>query len=121
MNTGREIKVVFIGNAKQEFEKLNEIVGAQKSAGQINSEEMQLLNSILQKKELLKENPEFGDNIPKQLIPRNWDVNNLWRIELIHYWRMLYTLTGNKIQVVCFVLEILDHPAYNKLFNYKKR
>lgn len=97
MKAGREVRVVFVGNAKKEFEKLNEIVGEQKRRGRTNSDEIQLLNSILQKKELLKENPELGDNLPKCLIPKAWDVNNLWRIELTHFWRMLRTFGG------CFI------------------
>ena len=50
---------------------------------------MQLLKAIKQKTELIKENPMYGANIPKKLIPNNLDVSNLFREELTGYWRML--------------------------------
>ncbi|OIO25878.1 hypothetical protein AUJ14_03230 [Candidatus Micrarchaeota archaeon CG1_02_55_22] len=82
---------------------------------------MQLLKSIQQKVELIKLNPMFGDNIPKKLIPANLQVSNLFRVEISGRWRMLYTLDGNKIEIVAFVLYVIDHPNYDKLFGYKRR
>ena len=82
---------------------------------------MQLLRSIKQKSELIKANPFYGDNIEKKKIPRNYNVKNLWRVELSRYWRMLYTIKGDQVEIICFVLEIVDHKRYNKLFGYKKR
>jgi len=49
------------------------------------------------------------------------DVSNLFRVSLAGYWRMLYSLEGNNIEVVAFVLNIVDHPAYDKLFGYRKK
>jgi len=89
--------------------------------GITNSEEMQLLKSIKQKSEILKANPIYGDKIPHRLIPKVLNVPNLFRVELTGYWRMLYTLTGNQIEVVAFVLYIVDHSTYDKMFGYKKR
>jgi len=34
---------------------------------------------------------------------------------------MLYTIKGDRIEIVCFLLDILDHPSYDKKFGYKKR
>jgi len=48
-------------------------------------------------------------------------VSNLFRVELTNYWRMIYTLDGNNIEVIAFILYIFDHPTYNKLFGYRKR
>jgi hypothetical protein len=49
-----------------------------------------LLRSIDQKKDLIKANPFYGDNIEKRKIPKiHYDVQNLWRVELTGYWRML--------------------------------
>ena len=81
---------------------------------------MQLLKSIKQKAELLKINPMYGDKISRNLIPKDLDVQNLFRTELTGYWRMLYTLEGNQIEVVAFILHIVDHPTYNKILGYKK-
>jgi mRNA-degrading endonuclease RelE of RelBE toxin-antitoxin system len=115
------IKVIFIESADKEFKKLNEIVGKQKLAGQQNTFEMQLLKSINQKIEFLKTNPFYGNNIEKRKIPENYQVNNLWRVELTGHWRMLYFIRRDSIEIVCFVLDILNHNNYNKKFGYKKR
>ena len=41
--------------------------------------------------------------------------------ELTGYWRMLYTIKGDQIEIICFVLDILDHKSYDKIFGYRKR
>ena len=35
--------------------------------------------------------------------------------------RVLDTLNGNQIDVFLFILNIIDHPTYNKIFGYRKR
>ncbi|MFH1750512.1 MAG: hypothetical protein ABH863_02440 [Candidatus Micrarchaeota archaeon] len=121
MKENRLVRVILKDQAKEEFEKLNKVVGEQQSKGVTNSEEMQLLKSIMQKIELIKENPTYGDKVPHGLIPKNLDVSNLFRVSLTGYWRMLYSLEGNKIEVVAFILYIVDHPSYDKIFGYKKK
>ncbi len=113
------IRVILLDEAKDEFGKLNKIAGWQNAKGIDNSEEMQLLNSIKAKIELLKKNPFYGDNIPKRLIPKNYDVQNLWRLELSHFWRALYTIKGDQIEIICFILNIMNHKDYDKKFGYK--
>lgn len=115
----KPIRVILINDAKNAFEALNKTVGEQINKGKENSEEIQLLKSIKQKIELIKKNPFYGNNIQKKLIPKEYKLNNLWRIELTHYWRMLYTIKGDQIEVICFVLDILNHKKYNKKFGYK--
>jgi hypothetical protein len=121
MKGNRPVSVILKGQAKTSFEELNRIVGEQKAKGATNSEEMQILKSIKQKSELLKANPTYGDAIPKKLIPKDLDVSNLFRVSLTGYWRMLYSLEGNQIEVVAFVLYIVDHPTYDKMFGYRKK
>ncbi|MEK6928271.1 MAG: hypothetical protein AABX11_07605 [Nanoarchaeota archaeon] len=113
------VKVIFIGEAKEAFERLNLIVGKQMEQGKENTSEMQLLKSIHQKISLIKANPFYGDNIQKKLIPHKLRVPNLWRVELSGFWRMLYMLKGDEIEIVAFMLEILSHPDYDKLFGYR--
>jgi len=100
---------------------LNKIVGEEKNKGIKNSENQQLLKSIETKVELLKQNPQYGIQIKRNLIPKKFPVDNLWKVNLTGYWRMLYTLKGTQLEVICFVLEILDHKKYNKIFGYKKK
>lgn len=115
----KPVRVVIVGEAKDAFVKLNEIAGRQIKSGTKNSNDITLLNSIRKKISLIKENPFYGDNIRKNLIPKNLNVPNLWRVELSNFWRMLYTIRGDEIEIVCFVLVILPHKKYNKMFGYK--
>jgi len=41
----------------------------------------------------------------------------LFRVELPNFWRMYYTLTDdeNQIEIIAFVLDILDHKEYDKI------
>lgn len=121
MSDRRPVRVILKGQAKVEFEGLNEIVAGQKARGETNSDEIRLLNSIKQKVEILKTNPTYGDKISHKLIPRDLDVSNLFRIGLTGHWRMLYSLEGNEIEIIAFVLYIVDHPAYDKIFGYRKK
>lgn len=117
----KPVRVILLDEADREHARLNETVGRQAKEGKKNTEEAQLLKSIKQKVELIKANPFYGDNIPKNLIPKSYNVQNLWRVELTGYWRMLYTIKGDQIEIICFVLDILDHDRYDKKFGYKKK
>jgi|SRR3989344_74225 len=118
----RPVRVQIVGNAAEEFEHLNKIVGEEQAKGISNSEHQQLLKSIKQKIELVKVNPQYGDSVPKALIKKSgYSVDNLWIVDLTGYWRMLYTLKGTQIEILCFVLEIIDHKRYDKIFGYRKK
>ena len=117
----KPVRVILIGEAKVEYEKLNNIVGKQIKSDKKSTDEIQLLNSIKQKRDFVKANPFYGDNIAKKKIPKEYDVKNLWRVELTNHWRMLYTIKGDQIEIICFVLDILSHKDYDKKFGYKKK
>ncbi|MFH1917260.1 MAG: hypothetical protein ABIJ21_08425 [Nanoarchaeota archaeon] len=118
----RTVRVILLDNADFEYKRLNEVVGRQLQEGKEHTEEMQLLRSIDQKRDLIKANPFYGDNIEKKKIPKmHYAVQNLWRVELTGFWRMLYTIKGDEVQIICFILDILDHKEYDKKFGYKKR
>ena len=70
----------------------------------------------------LKENSFYGTQVPKRLIPNSLikeGIQNLYRVELSNFWRMLYTIEGTKIEILVFVLKIMNHKEYDKLFGYK--
>lgn len=119
----KPVRVVLLGEAEEEFKRLNEIVGNQIKSGKESSEEIQLLRSIKQKISFIKSNPFYGDPIAKNLIPEEYKIKyhaiNLFRAELSQFWRMLYTLKGDEIEIIAFVLDIIDHPTYNNKFGYK--
>jgi hypothetical protein len=80
---------------------------------------------VNRKIELIKSNPHYGDSVPKKLIPKRYlekfGVTNLFRVELPGYWRLLYTLTDgeNQVEIIAFVLDMLNHKVYDKKFGYK--
>jgi len=86
-----------------------------------------ILKAINKKVELIKVNPHYGNPISKKLIPQDYkdkyEISNLFRVELPDYWRMLYTLTDgeSKIEIIAFVLDIIDHELYDKKFGYKEK
>lgn len=114
------VRVILLDEADDEHRRLNEIVGQQIKDGKESTSEMQLLRSIKQKIDFIKANPFYGDNIGKERIPKSYNVTNLWRTELTGFWRMLYTIKGDQIEVICFILDILDHKKYNKKLGYRK-
>lgn len=117
----KPVRVILIDEADIEYKKLNEIVGAQLKEGKDNSEDIQLMRAIKQKIELIKANPFYGDNIQKRLIPKSYKAPNLWRVELTGYWRMLYTIKGDQVEIICFILDILSHKDYDNRFGYKSK
>ena len=117
----KNTRVVLLDEEQEAYNRLNKIVGKQIREGKESTKEIQLLNSIKKKSELLKINPFYGNNIEKKKIPKNYIVQNLWRIELTNFWRMLYTIKGDEVEIICFILNILNHKNYNKIFGYKNK
>ncbi|MBS3090920.1 hypothetical protein J4217_00545 [Candidatus Pacearchaeota archaeon] len=115
MFLGKEVRVLLKGQALESFLELKK---------RTDRESLQLIRSIERMITILKENPQYGDPVKKDLIPeelKKEGINNLYRAELSNYWRMLYTLEGNRIEIFVFILTITDHPKYDKMFGYKKR
>ena len=83
-----------------------------------------MLRSIKRVIETLKYNPFAGDQVKKMLIPQKYiikyDSKNVWRIELANRWRLLYMVTSENVEIINFILDIVDHKKYDKIFGYKK-
>lgn len=115
----KEVKIVFSQEAKDVYRYLNEQAPCSKT-------ERTILKALNQKAQLIKLNPQYGDPISKRIIPREYkekyNVTNLFRVELPNFWRMLYTLIegGTKIEIISFVIDIIDHKTYSKKFGYKQ-
>ncbi|MFH1452203.1 MAG: hypothetical protein ABIF88_03460 [archaeon] len=115
----KEIKIILSPEARNVYEYLNSVSDTSKI-------EKSILKAIKDKSKLIKENPQYGDPISKKLIPKEYikkySINNLFRVELPNYWRMLYSLEegDSRIEIIAFVLEIMSHKKYNKRFGYKK-
>ena len=114
----KPVRVVLSHDAREVYNYLNK--------NSISKNERMILKSVHQKVELIKMNPHYGDPIAKNLILKEYlikfGITNLFRVELPNFWRMLYSLTGNgDIEIVAFVLDIIDHKVYNKKFGYSSR
>lgn len=85
------VRVILSKEASQAYELLNQ-------NAQFSKIEKSLLNSIHKKIELIKENIHYGEPIAKNLIPieylKKYEIKNLFRVELLNYWRMLYALNN---------------------------
>jgi len=110
---GKEVRVFLRGQALKSYLELKK---------RTDKEAKILVNSIERVISILKENPQFGAPIKKELIPKNLralEIKNLYCADLSNYWRMLYTIEGTKIEVLLFILNIVDHKEYNRLFSYR--
>ena len=114
------VKVIFSPEAEEVYKHLNEQAPTSKL-------DRMILNAINKKIDLIKANFHYGDPVAKNLIPEEYRVKygatNLFRVELPNFWRMLYTLTegDTEIEIVAFVLDVVDHKTYDKKFGYRKK
>lgn len=122
---GKEVRVILSEEATEEYNELNRIVGDELQRGVTSSVHQSIFRSIERVKTWLKENPFVGDQVKKGQIPNyyiaKYEVANLWRIELSNYWRLIYTIQSNEVEIIDFVLDIIDHKKYDKIFGYRGR
>lgn len=131
--TEKRVSIKLLGEAKTEYLQLQETVRREKEKGVSGSFHQTLLKSIESKIALLKANYDAGIQIPKKLVPKKYleayNVTNLWKVDLAGYWRLIYTLKQpqreqTEIEILSIwldILDIIDHPTYDKIFGYKKR
>lgn len=120
----KEVEVRFDEEAYKEYEELQEFVAEGKSSRKKPTYE-QLLSSINTAIKNLKADPYYGDLIPRKYISKGviqrYGTDKILRAELVGYWRLLYTLIGEEVKIIAFILEFMDHDKYNKIFGYKKK
>ncbi len=112
---GKEVRIILKWKGKDAYLELKR---------RNDKEAKSILDSFHRIRDILKDNPQYGDPIAKDLIPKEFKkagIKNLYRVELSNYWRALYTIEGNKVEIFLFVLSIVDHKEYNKLFKYRNR
>ena len=121
----KKITIKLVGDAEKAFNDLNKIVGEQRSQGITSSKDITLLNAINRLFDIITSNPFYGENAKKDLIPKEYrkkyDADNLFIADLPDYWRMIYTLESDEIEIIAFVLDIIDHDEYNKKFKFSLR
>lgn len=121
----KEIWIKFSEDANDSYKKLQVKVLEEKRNNIKNSFNVQLLKAIDREKFNLKIDPQHGIHIPRKNIPntlgKKYGTDRLWKIDLVGYWRMIYTLTGDDVKIIAFILEFVNHKKYDKLFKYKKK
>ncbi len=120
----KEVAVEFDKEAYKEYRELQDLVAQGKRAKQKPTYE-QLLSSINTSLRNIKANPYYGDLIPRKYISKatvnKYGTGKIFRVELVGFWRLLYTVIGEKAKIIAFILEYMDHKKYNKVFGYKKK
>jgi cell division FtsZ-interacting protein ZapD len=114
------VEVKFSDEAKEVYDFLDE-------QSKRSKKERMLFRSLNAKLELIRADPHYGCQIGKRLIPgyyrKKYLADNLFRVELPLFWRMLYMISKKKdeIEIIAFILDVFDHKDYDKRFGYKKR
>jgi hypothetical protein len=89
-----------------------------------SKKEKSILNAIESKTEIIKSNFFYGEPISRKLIPHiymdRYNIDNLYRVELPSYWRMLYSLKDREVKIIAFIIDVVDHKDYSRKFGYKK-
>lgn len=120
----KPVEIIFDPDAYKEYQELQELVLKGKSAKKPPSYE-QLLSSINSAIKNIKANPYYGDLIPRRNISKGvvnrYGTDKILRVELVGYWRLLYTLIGDEVKIIAFILEYMDHDKYNKIFGYSRK
>ena len=129
----KRISIKLIGEAKEAYLTLKRLTEEEKQKGITSSFNQTLFRSIEDKIAILKRDYDFGIHIPKNRMgPRyilEYDVTNLWKVNLSGGWRMIYTLKqpqreSAEVEILSIWLDVLDiisHAEYDKIFNYKGR
>lgn len=120
----KPIIIKFDKDAYEEYQELQRAVLEGKTSKKKPTYE-QLLNSINNALKNIKADYKYGDLIPRKYLSKSviqrYGTDKIFRVELIGYWRLLYTIIGNEAEIIAFILEYMNHDKYNKLFGYKKR
>jgi len=87
--------------------------------------EKSIFKSVCEKIELIKQDPKIGETIKKKLIPKeyknNYGITVLYKIRLANFWRLLYTIKDNELEIIAIIVDIIDHEEYNDIFGFKKK
>ena len=65
--------------------------------------------------------PASGIHIPRLLMPKKYApyaLANLWKLNLPNGWRLLYTVRTVPGNITIFVLDVVNHREYERIFGY---
>jgi len=125
MRFSKKVSVELKGDSLEAYNCLRMVIEEQRAKGVSRSDEITLWNGIQRTFDLISQDPFYGRNVKKGQIPNyyleKYDAGNLFVANLPLYWRMIYTLEGNKVEIVAFVLDIFSHKEYDKKFGFRKK
>ena len=97
---------------KQSFDKLKDS----------KTEDKQLYELLKRAFEDIEKNPSAFIHVPRNLIPKDYkqrySIDNLWKYDLPNGWRLLYSLSKEKVLLLAIILEWMDHKIYERRFGY---
>jgi hypothetical protein len=116
--------IIFRKAAEEEYLKLKFY-----SENNIKSNKTPTYTQILKSVEValanISQNSNYGDRIQKRYfnkeIINKYGTDKILRVELVGFWRMLYTVRGEEVNIIAFILDFMDHKEYSKLFKYRKK
>jgi len=101
-------------------EKINQTLEKLKNS---KTEDKKLYDFLNRAFDDLEENAFCGIQIPKKLIPKEYEnkfgnLDNLWKYNLPNAWRLIYTVKNNDVILLSIVLEWMSHKEYERKFKY---
>ena len=94
----------------------------QKDFEKLKNRDEKLLRHLKNAINNIKEDPGCGIKISQKLIPKEWikkySIDNLYKYNLPDAWRLLYSLSGERIEVIAIILGVMNHKNYERKFKY---
>ena len=85
-------------------------------------EDKELYESISKAINDLKKDTLSGIKVQRKLWPKEYTkdyaITNLWKINLIGAWRLIYTIESDEVRIVSIILDVFNHKDYEKKFKY---
>jgi len=99
---------------------------ADKKGNKSNIKELKLLIKAI---EQLKQDFKAGQILPKKTYPSAYkeytkkygaevEIDNLWVLKISGDWRVIYTVIGNEVEIISFILDTMTHKKYERKLNF---
>ena len=92
-----------------------------------NIKELRLLEKAIDQ---LKEDYKTGQILPKKIYPSAYqeysrkyaneiEIDKLWVLKISGDWRISYTVVGNEVEIISFILDSMNHKKYDRKFHFR--
>lgn len=97
-----------------------------KKGDKTNIVELKLLNKAIDK---LKQDYKTGQILQKKKYPSAYKeyskkyanqvaIDKLWVLKISSDWRVIYTVVGNEVDIISFILDSMNHKKYDRKFKF---